>query len=343
MNEAMTIRLIGLISIFLSVASLEAQTQAEINATARADFKKVDVDLNKTHQAVLAKFPPNEKQKLREAQRAWVVFRDAEGAEAAKETEGSIGPTVRYGTMTELTRKRIAELNAMIGKESSPTEAPPSPNNQVSSVSQAEPNSQATPDPISPNKRWEYKPATNDRGPQIVKAGTSDSVGDLSDACDSGSCGDDASVLWAPDSRRVAFYWGQGRWHHTSFYQLRDEHWAPLDPQPDDEISQRLQNDIAAQLKRNGQSEEKLEKKGLYLRFIWADAKVDRWIDSNTVLLYATDQKVIARRDDPGEMSDGFSANFLFTRKFDAAGKWKVVKTQRLSEKEVKKRAKEKQ
>ena len=73
MNDAMTIRLIGLISIFFSVASLEAQTQAEINATARADFAKADVDLNKTYQAVLVKLPPNEKQKLKDAQRAWVA------------------------------------------------------------------------------------------------------------------------------------------------------------------------------------------------------------------------------------------------------------------------------
>jgi hypothetical protein len=47
---------------------------------------------------------------------------------------------------------------------------------------------------------------------------------------------------------------------------------------------------------------------------------------------------MIAERDDPGEMSDGFGANFLFTLKFDDAGKWKVVKTQRLSEKEVRRR-----
>src|ERR1043166_2739581 len=48
MNDASAIRLIGFISIFLSVASLQAQTQAEMNADARADFAKADVDLNKT-------------------------------------------------------------------------------------------------------------------------------------------------------------------------------------------------------------------------------------------------------------------------------------------------------
>lgn len=326
-------------AIFVSIAHIYSQTQAAINAEARADFVKADVDLNKTYQEVLAKLSPNEKQNLRKAQRAWVASRDAEATEAAKETEGgSIAPTVRYGRMRELTLKRIAELNAMIGRESSQTEA--SANNQPSSVSQAEPTPRATPNPISPDKKWEYKPATNDGGPQIVKAGTNDSAGDLS-ACDIGSCGEDASVLWAPDSRRVAFHWGQGRTHSTSFYQLRDDQWAPLDPQPDDKISDRLENDITAQLKRSGKSEEKLEKKGLYLRYIWGATEADRWIDSKTCLLYAGDHKIIAQRDDPGEMSDGFGADFLFTLKFDEAGNWKIVNTRRLSEKEVDKRAKE--
>jgi hypothetical protein len=161
-----------------------------------------------------------------------------------------------------VTRERIAELNAMIGKEN-PPEPSPTPL----------PKMPPTPDPIFPNKKWEYKAATN-----------------------------------------------------------------AVDPQPGGEISKRLGNGIAAQLKRDGKSEEKLEKKGLYLRFIQMDIKPDRWIDSNTALLYGGEGEMIAERDDPGEMSDGFSANFLFTLKFDDAGKWKIVKTQRLSEKEVRQR-----
>ena len=341
MNKPVTIRVISVVSMFLCVPSLPAQTQAEINAAARADFTKADVDLNKTYQAVLAKLPAAGKQKLKDAQRAWIASRDAEAAGAAKEAgNGSIAPTIRYGRMTDLTRKRIVELKAMIdnGSASGPqTEVSPSPTDQ-SSGSKAESTAHVTTDSISPNKKWEYKPASSDRGPQIVKTGTGDAACDLSDACDIGSCGDDASVLWAPDSKRVAFFWGQGRTHHTSFYQLRDDHWAPLAPQPDDTISQRLQTDIAAQLKRDGKSEEKLEQKGLYLRYILSDVKVDRWIDSSTVLLYAGDQHVIARRDDPGEMSDGLSADFLFTLKFEDTGRWKIVKTYRLSEKEVKER-----
>jgi len=79
----------------------------------------------------------------------------------------------------------------------------------------------------------------------------------------------------------------------------------------------------------------------LYLRFIWETDELDRWLDSNTALLYAGLRKIIAKRDDPGEMSDGFGVDFLFTIKFDDAGNWKIVKTHSMSQKEVEKREKE--
>jgi uncharacterized protein YecT (DUF1311 family) len=339
MNDAVIIRVISVVFVLLSVAPLHAQTQAEMNTQARANFATADVDLNKTYQEVLAKLSAAEKQKLKEAQRAWIASRDAEAARAAKESEGgSMAPTLRYATMTDLTRKRIAELKAMIdtGSASGPRpDASQLEHDKASAVSQSKPS------PVSPDKKWEYKPATDNRGPQIIKAGTSESAGDLSDDCDIGSCGDSASVLWAPDSKRFVFYWGQGRTHHSSFYQLRVDHWESLKPPPEDELSERLHNDIAAQLKQKGQSEEKLEKKGLYLRFLWQDVKVDRWIDSNTALLYAGEHSIIARRDEPGEMSDGFGADFHFTLKFDDAGQWKIVKTRGMSEKEVEQRARD--
>jgi len=335
------------VALLIVAAHASAQTQAEMNAQARPDFKQADAELNKTYQSVLAKLRDAEsKQKLRQAQRAWVASRDAEAERAAKQEEGgSMAPTLRYEKMTELTQKRIKELKAMLdhGAESGPKPSltPDSTNEKVQSASETKQTSSSSSDSVSPDKKWEYKPPTENEGPKIVKAGTNDAAGDLSDACDIGSCGDDASVLWAPDSKRFAFYWGQGRTHQTSFYQLQDDHWAPLDPQPGEDVSQRLENDIATQLKHNGQSEEKLEKKGLYLRFILMVIKLDRWIDSNTVLLYAGEGEVIAKRDEPGEMSDGFAADFLFTLRFDDAGNWKIVKTHRLSDKEAKERQKE--
>jgi len=333
---------ISVLSLLVFLAPLHAQTQAMINATARSDFAKADAELNKIYRAVLAKLPDAEKQKLRETQRAWIASRDSEGASAAKEPSGgSIAPTLRYGTMTDLTQKRITELKAMIAKESASgpqTKASQSENNEASSVSQAEPSPQPTPDSISPDKKWEYKPATDDRKPQIVKAGTDEAAGDL--ACDYSNCGDGAKVLWAPDSKRFGFHWGQGRTNQTSFYQLRHDHWEELKSSPGDEASQRVEREFEAQLKRSHVSAEKLEKKGLYLRFIWERDELDRWVDSHTALLYASLQKIIAKRDDPGEMSDGFSVDFLFTIKFDDAGDWKIIKTHRMSDKEVEKRAK---
>jgi hypothetical protein len=205
-------------------------------------------------------------------------------------------------------------------------------------------NAQESPSPadeqpaLSPDKKWEYKPVTNDRPPQIVKAGTNEAAGDL--ACDYSTCGNGARVLWAPDSKRLAFHWGQGRTSQTSFYQLQNDHWKALKASPGEEASKRVGSEFESQLKRKHVSQGGLEKKGLYLRFIWETDELDRWLDSHTALLYAGLRKVIAKRDDPGEMSDGFGVDLLFTVKFDDAGNWKIIKTHRMSEKEVEERDK---
>ena len=98
-----------LFSLLVPVAQMHAQTQAAMNAEARADFKKADAELNKTYEALLKKLPDAEsKQKLKESQRAWLAFRDAEAAFAAG--GGTMAPTLRYATMTELTEQRIKQL-----------------------------------------------------------------------------------------------------------------------------------------------------------------------------------------------------------------------------------------
>jgi len=155
-----------------ALSSVHAQTQAEMNAQARADFQRVDADLNKTYQSVLAKLPTVEsKQKLREAQRAWVASRDAEAAHTAKEADGgSMAPTLRYETMTHLTQDRINELNNMVdhgtqnaGKlaasnaTASPSSTPESTSEQAQSVSETGRTSSSSASSVSPDKQWEYK------------------------------------------------------------------------------------------------------------------------------------------------------------------------------------------
>jgi uncharacterized protein YecT (DUF1311 family) len=352
--QFVTIGIISVVSLLLPLAPLHAQTQSAMNAQARAEFERADADLNKTYQSVLAKRPTVEsKQKLREAQRAWVVSRDADAARAAKEADGgSMAPTLRYETMTRLTRERIEELNNMVdhrtqngGKlaassaTTSPSSTPESTRQQAESVSETGGTSSSSARSVSPDKKWEYEP--DESAPKIVKASTNEVALDLSDQ-PAGNGFSFARVIWAPDSKRLAFNYGQGRTHATSLYQLRGDEWKALKlPDDEDKIFQRADNIVAGQLKRKGLSKERLSKKDMYLRLIWWTVKLDRWVDSNTAILYASLRQVAAQRDNPGEMSDGFGTDLLFTLKFDEAGNWKIIKTHEMSEKEAENREKE--
>ncbi len=139
-------------------------------------------------------------------------------------------------------------------------------------------------------------------------------AGDMSDDCDISSCGDGASVTWAPDSKRFAFNWGQGRVQQTSLYQLRGDQWKAL-KSPNDAIHGILDKTIATG------SPKKTDR-----RLIWETVKVHQWIDSNTALVYGG-----------LEEAEAFGAHFLVTLRFDAQGNWKIIKRQRLSLKEAEK------
>ena len=119
--QLVTTRVIGVFIVLTAcaattVAQVRAQTQAAMNAEAHADFVKADAELNKTYEALLKKLPDAEsKEKLKQSQRAWLAFRDAEAAFAADEARGgSMAPTIRYGTMTELTEQRTKQLKARL-------------------------------------------------------------------------------------------------------------------------------------------------------------------------------------------------------------------------------------
>jgi uncharacterized protein YecT (DUF1311 family) len=115
-HRLFTRRAAVILSLFISVMRVQAQTQATMNAQARAEFERADSERNKTYEALLTKLPDAEsKQKLRESQRAWLAFRDAEAAFAADQARGgSMAPTIRYETMAELTQERIKQLKARL-------------------------------------------------------------------------------------------------------------------------------------------------------------------------------------------------------------------------------------
>ena len=134
---------------------------------------------------------------------------------------------------------------------------------------------------LSPDKKWEYVGGEN---PKLVKAGTSDVAIDFLEQCDPGAAGEGSRVLWAPDSKRLAFYsCGAGKELLTLIYQLRDDQWTPLkQPNDNEEISNRSDKIIQAQKKRNGLG------KGTPLHMQWWKIEPRQWLDANNLIVYAS-------------------------------------------------------
>ncbi len=329
-----------LVASLLLAFTASTQTQASMNAQARADFQRADADLNKTYQSVLAKLLTVEsKQKLREAQRAWVVSRDAEAARTAKEADGgSMAPTLRYETMTHLTQQRIKELKAMLDHRTesepksaassvtpSPASTPESPTEHAQSLSEPELTPSSISSSVCPDKKWEYKPATDNETPRIVKAGTNEIAGELSQDCGDTSAGR-ATPLWAPDSKRLAISCGNAKLRVVWVYQLQNDRWTSLENPigEDDQIDERAANIIEAQAKKKGL------RKGTFLHLQWSAAEPRQWLDPDTMVLYISMREVV-RRNDGEFVNFGYSADLLFTLKFGDTGNWKIVKAHEMT------------
>ena len=75
----------------------------------------VDAELNDTYQKALRRWnQPENAKKLREAERAWINYRDANcDAELATYDHGSMGSNMSAFCQIRLTRERIAEIKAI--------------------------------------------------------------------------------------------------------------------------------------------------------------------------------------------------------------------------------------
>jgi uncharacterized protein YecT (DUF1311 family) len=92
-----------------------AQTQMEMNATAYANYKKTDDQLNKVYKQLMVIVDKNEKPLLIQAEKDWVKFRDSHCKfETSQYEGGSIQPLIYSTCLEELTKKRIAEIKASI-------------------------------------------------------------------------------------------------------------------------------------------------------------------------------------------------------------------------------------
>lgn len=106
----------------------DPQSQSEMNACAAIDFERADAELNTEYRAAIAhardadrtdtaRLPSDDRHgdeaTLREAQRAWVAFRDAHCRLEGYEARGGSMESMLYdGCRAALTRQRTAQLRA---------------------------------------------------------------------------------------------------------------------------------------------------------------------------------------------------------------------------------------
>ncbi|WP_414684730.1 lysozyme inhibitor LprI family protein [Methylosinus sp.] len=88
----------------------EAMTQRDMTDCAMKDFRAADEKLNKSYQAVACYLDPQEKAKLKAAQRAWIIFRDSDCAFWGS-GDGSISPMNELMCRARLSDARANELD----------------------------------------------------------------------------------------------------------------------------------------------------------------------------------------------------------------------------------------
>jgi uncharacterized protein YecT (DUF1311 family) len=104
-----------------------AQTQADMNQCAGRNYKAADRILNLVYQQVLAKARESDRNgsggdysyetALRNAQRAWIAYRDADCAPPPRELAGTISAMEQADCLTQKTIQRTKELNERLGGE----------------------------------------------------------------------------------------------------------------------------------------------------------------------------------------------------------------------------------
>jgi hypothetical protein len=179
-----------------------------------------------------------------------------------------------------------------------------------------------SPTSVSSDKQWEYR-CDGGLWSSIVKTGTNKIVLDLSSELEVPYC-HDAQVIWAPDSKRFAFNYSPPHAPHTTyqtvaFYQLRGDKWVAL-PSPVDSKSERTQlmQLVKDQLPKSSYVHGADPHRDIL--------KVREWAGDDTAILYVPCHE---------RTSGQLEATFLFTLKFNDAGDGKIIKTRRMSKKEL--------
>jgi hypothetical protein len=189
---------------------------------------------------------------------------------------------------------------------------------------------------LSPDKKWEYdcpQSIEYECAPEVVKAGTDEREVDLDgDLNVYGKYSKRSNIVWAPDSKRFAFNFPQPAPHvfyeTLAFYQLRDDEWELSESLAEtNAISKTISKAISGGLAAERTKKHIKAKRTAPSEIV---TKVHEWTDPDTTIVYAYEE-------DGEESGKTVRVDFLFTLKFDEAGKLKIVKTRQLSEAESQK------
>ena len=102
-----------------------AQTTAAMRTCENIRYEKANEHMLVAYQNLLKKLKDPEKLKLRQAQTAWLKYRDAEGdSEATAAEGGTLAPLIRTSVMADLTELRTRQLLKIAGDH---TKLPPEP------------------------------------------------------------------------------------------------------------------------------------------------------------------------------------------------------------------------
>jgi hypothetical protein len=181
---------------------------------------------------------------------------------------------------------------------------------------------------LSPDKKWAVRLV--EEQPAIVHAKSGEVAVKLSEVGGSPEAGD---VLWAPDSRRVAFNYRAGtRYLTCAVYELAGDKWKAL---PDLEtkatkVAEMIARAEQRQRKRQGAT------KSAYRRRIYDTWEVRRWIDADTFEALASSEATVVVNKESEDLGS-LSTTVLFTVKCDNRGGWRITRLREPSDAELKK------
>jgi hypothetical protein len=185
------------------------------------------------------------------------------------------------------------------------------------------------PSSLSPDKKWAYRLVEEE--PAIVRVETGEVVLKLAEegGVAAAKSGD---VLWAADSRRIAFNYRAGtRYATCAVYEFAGEKWKVL-PELETKATK-----VAEMIARSEQRQRKRQgaTKSAYRRRIDDTWAVRRWTDADTFEASAssTATVVVKEGDDLGSLD----TTVLFTVKCDNRGGWRIIQLHEASTAELKK------